>query len=216
MTEILDVVTSCGEGRWHIDRTDGRPRAQLLLGHGAGGGFDAHDLSVLAFHLPEVGVEVARFEQPWRVAGRKVAGGPKTLDAAWTESLGAVARAGLTPVVGGRSAGARVACRTAPLVGALGVLALAFPLHAPGRPDKSRAHELPDLPLLVVQGSRDPFGSAEELAPQLGQDQEVLEIVGGNHSLRAGRSGPLTQPEVDELLVTGVGRWLRARARAAA
>lgn len=216
MTEVIETATSKGPGRWHVDRTNGRLRAQLLLGHGAGAGVEAHDLVVLASALPHVGIEVARFEQPWRVAGRKVAAPPSTLDAAWNESIASVRQQDVPLVVGGRSAGARVACRTAGLLGAMGVLALAFPLHPPGRPEKSRADELPELPTLVVQGSRDPFGHGEELAPLLAQDQELLPIVGGDHSLAVGRSGPLTQNEADEILATGVGRWLRAMAKTTA
>ena len=113
----------------------------LVLGHGAGGGIEARDLVALAKALPERGVTVVRVEQPWRVAGRKVAGPPATLDRAWLAVLEALAVAGPL-VVGGRSAGARVACRTAAQVGAAGCLALAFPLHPPGRPEKSRLDEL--------------------------------------------------------------------------
>ena len=215
MTDVIETTVDGGTGRWHVDRTTGDPRLQLLLGHGAGGGIEAHDLVMLAAALPSVGIEVARFEQPWRVAGRKVAGTPKSLDAAWAASLDAVVRSGTPLVVGGRSAGARVACRTARDATAVGVLALAFPLHPPGRPEKSRADEIPPLPLLAVQGSRDPFGSSAELTPHLGHDQEVLEIIGGDHSLAVNRQGPLTQREADEILVTGVGRWLRDTAKTA-
>ena len=208
MTEVIDTTTRTGVGRWHVDRSARQPIAQLLLGHGAGGGVGAADLVTLASDLPAAGIEVARFEQPWRVAGRKVAGSPKTLDEAWMDALPLIASPGLPVVVGGRSAGARVACRTARAAGATAVLTLAFPLHPPGRPEKSRANELPSLPLLAVQGSRDPFGSASDLEPHLGKDQHALEIAGADHSLRVGRSAPVTQPEVQEILILGVRRWV--------
>ncbi len=125
-------------------------------------------------------------EQPWRVAGGRVAPRPATLDTAWVEILSGLRHAGPL-VVGGRSAGARVACRTAVEVGAAGVLALAFPLHPPGRPEASRAEELADagVPVLVVQGDVDPFGSADEVAA-LVPTVEVAEVRGGGHSLVRG------------------------------
>ncbi len=208
MTEVVDVMTELGPARWHVDRASERPVAQLLLGHGAGGGVDAADLMALATALPSSGIEVCRFEQPWRVAGRKVAGTPSSLDRAWLEGLGAVAHPERPVVVGGRSAGARVACRTANAAGAVGVLTLAFPLHPPGRPEKTRADELPDLPLLAVQGGRDPFGSADEMRQRSASEREVLEIPGGDHSLRVSRSGPVTQSEADEIVLLAVRRWM--------
>src|SRR5581483_169230 len=120
----------------------------------------------LAGGLPPTGVTVALVEQPWRLAGRKVAGPPQQLAAAWIAVLAELRPAGPV-VVGGRSAGARVACRTALTVGADAALALAFPLHPPGRPEKSRAGELLEsgVPTLVVQGERDPFGGPAEFPP---------------------------------------------------
>jgi predicted alpha/beta-hydrolase family hydrolase len=171
---------------------------------------NADDLWALASALPLVGIEVARFEQPWRVAGRKVATPPTSLDVGWTHAVAAVGRDDVPLVVGGRSAGARVACRTATALKASGVVALAFPLHPPGRPDRSRADEIPSLPLLVVQGSRDPFGTPGEIERHLRQDQDLLEISGGDHSLRVSRSGPITTTEATEVLVIGVRRWVNA------
>ncbi len=210
VTEHIDVETPAGLARWHLNRATGHPRAQLFLGHGAGGGVDTDDLSALASALPGAGVEVARFEQPWKVAGRKVAGSPASLDRAWTHAVTVVRRPELALVVGGRSAGARVACRTAKALGALGVLALAFPLHPPGRSERSRADEFPIMPVLVVQGSRDPFGTPEEIRKHLGHEQQLLEIPGGDHSLRVTRSGPITSVEALEVLVIGVRRWVQA------
>lgn len=158
-----------------------RARATLVLGHGAGGGGLAPDLSAIAEQLPSHGVSVVLHEQPWKVAGKKVAAAPPVLDVGWVESLAALDVRGRL-IVGGRSAGARVACRTASQVGAAAVLALAFPLHPPGRPEKSRADELAvDVPLRIVQGRRDPFGRPEEFPADL----DVV-AVPGDHSLRQG------------------------------
>ena len=136
----------------------------LVLGHGAGGGVGAPDLGAASAQALRQGWRVVLLEQPWHVAGRKVATAPPRLDEAWLAALEQVPREGPL-VVGGRSAGARVACRTAAGLGAVGVLALAFPLHPPGRPDRSRARELAlpgaaGVPVVVVQGERDAFGGA--------------------------------------------------------
>jgi uncharacterized protein len=212
MTQLVTVSTSVGPARWHVDAAPGRVRALLALGHGAGGGVEARDLQLLAGWLPQVGVTVARLEQPWRLAGRRVAGPPRQLDAAWSEALPAVrAHVPDAPlVVGGRSAGARVACRTAGPLGAGGVLSLAFPLHPPGRPERSRAAELETgCPLLVVQGTRDAFGTADEVGAAVGGAEAAVEpITGADHSLQVARAGPLTQGEADELIVLAVRRWL--------
>ena len=209
VTDHVDVETSAGLARWHLSRAAGRTRLQLFLGHGAGGGVESDDLCALASALPDAGVEVARFEQPWRVAGRKVAGPPASLDAAWTQAVAVVRRPELDLVVGGRSAGARVACRTAKAIGAVGVLALAFPLHPPGRPERSRADEIPTMPVLVVQGSRDLFGTPGEIRRHLGARQQLLEIPDGDHALKVRRSGLITSAEAREVLVIAVRRWLQ-------
>lgn len=196
MTRTIDVPTDTGPGRLVIDapRT---PDAVLLLGHGAGGGIDQFDLRALAERLPERGIAVVRFEQPWLVAGRKVAGAPRTLDAGWRAALDATARRwrGLPLVVGGRSAGARVACRCA-AEPAAGVIALAFPLHPPGKSEKSRRVELAgvELPALVIQGEKDPFGTARELREAVQDNagtRTLVEIPAAGHSLQPGqRSDP--------------------------
>lgn len=137
--------------------------ATVVLGHGAGGGAHARDLAALARALPPIGVTVIRVEQPWRVAGRRVAPRPPVLDQGWLAVLEAV-DAEEPLIVGGRSAGARVACRTAVQTGAAGVVCLAFPLHPPGKPERSRYEELAvaGVPALVLQGERDAFGRPEE------------------------------------------------------
>ena len=173
-------------------------RAVLLLGHGAGGGFAAPDLRAATAVSVAAGVHVAQVDQPYRVAGRRAAAPAAQLDAAWLAVVAAVRTAlpGLPLLVGGRSSGARVACRTAADAGAVAVLCLAFPVHPPGRPEKDRLAELamPAVPVLVVQGQRDPFGRP---APAPGR--EVV-LVAGDHSLKADLPG----------LAAAVTSWLSA------
>lgn len=208
----VSVATEGGPGRLVVAEA-ADPLAVLLLGHGAGGGIDSFDLHALAETLPTVGVTVARFEQPWRTAGRKVAGPAKGLDAAWHAALDLVADRwpGLTLVVGGRSAGARVACRCfAPP--ALGVVALAFPLHPPGRPEKSRAEELAAVggPVLVVQGERDPFGGPDEICRAV-PAAEVVVVPGAVHAL--GPTRKADDPVLRARLITEpVARFVRGLA----
>jgi uncharacterized protein len=177
---VIEVATSKGLARFQEFRADAQ-RAMLVLGHGAGGGGVAPDLSALAEALPPLGVSVLLHEQPWKVAGKKVAAAPAVLDVGWIESLATLDG---PLIVGGRSAGARVACRTASDVGAVAVVALAFPLHPPGKPERSRVEELTvEVPLRVIQGERDPFGRPAEFPTGLD-----LVAVPGDHSLRQGLS----------------------------
>ena len=178
------------------------PRALLVLGHGAGGGVGAPDLTAATAAAREAGVEVALVEQPYRVAGRKVPSPAAQLDAAWLAVISALRSSGheLPLFTGGRSSGARVACRTAGATGASGVLCLAFPLFAPARRDgvrPSRQAELDDagVPVLVVQGLTDPFGMPEPAA-----DRDVVRLV-GDHGLKKDLAG----------VRTAVGTWLTAR-----
>lgn len=186
-----NVATPLGDARLTRFSATGRPRAALVLGHGAGGGIEAPDLQALAAALPGHGIDVTLVEQPWRVAGKRIAPAPKTLDIAWLavfeqlrEADGRIVPDGVPIVVGGRSAGARVACRTAPAAGAVGVLALAFPLHPPGKPEKSRADELAatGVPTLVIQGAADPFGVPAEF-PSLPRTHRLVALPAGNHDL---------------------------------
>jgi predicted alpha/beta-hydrolase family hydrolase len=177
------------------------PRGALVLGHGAGGGVSARDLVAACRAARDEGIGVALVEQPYRVAGRRSPAPARQLDAAWVavvEYLRARELGGVPLVVGGRSSGARVACRTAAATGAAGVLCLAFPVHPPGRPEKSRLDELDgvSVPVLIVQGTADPFGMPPE-APD-----RTLVKVPGNHSL----TGDI------ETLRGAVGAWLRLRA----
>lgn len=174
-------------------------RPVLVLGHGAGGGVESADLQQATVAALRAGFGVVLVDQPWRVAGGRIAPRPATLDIAWVEVLARLRHRGPL-VVGGRSAGARVACRTAREVGAVGVVALAFPLHPPGRPEASRAHELSDVgvPVLVVQGDRDPFGTPQEVADRV-PSSRVVAVAGGDHSLVRGDLGAAL-PEVVDFL----------------
>jgi predicted alpha/beta-hydrolase family hydrolase len=211
----LDVPTSLGPGRLVITAAP-EPRAALWLGHGAGGGIGAVDLAALADRLPQRGVTVLRYEQPWRVAGRRIAARPAALDTAWLETVPRVRDLiGAAPlIVGGRSAGARVACRTAAEVGAAGVVCLAFPLHPPGQPDKTRIDELsqPEVPVLVLQGDRDTFGSAAQVSAEAAslQNVRVVPVPGADHGMKVLASSPLRPAGVAELISTEVATFIAA------
>ncbi|BBC33101.1 Hydrolase [Streptomyces graminofaciens] len=207
MTEIAEEVeTDAGTARvtWHEAE---KPAFVLAVGHGAGGGIDARDLKALAAVLPAHGVTVALVEQPWRVAGKKVAPAPKTLDVGWRGLWPALAKPGLPVIAGGRSAGARVACRTARELGAVAVLALSFPLHPPGRPEKSRAGELLDagVPTLVVQGANDPFGRPEEFPEGA---HGLVEVPYGDHSFGVPKRAPVDQDQALKVVTDGVVEWI--------
>ncbi|MGW7607724.1 alpha/beta hydrolase family protein [Streptomyces sp. NPDC054766] len=209
MTEISSasetIETDAGTARvtWH---RAAKARLVLAVSHGAGGGIEARDLRALAEVLPAHGMSVALVEQPWRVAGKKVAPAPKTLDVGWRGVWPVLAKPGLPVVSGGRSAGARVACRTATELGAAAVLALSFPLHPPGKPEKSRAAELlgAGVPALVVQGGNDPFGKPEEFPAG---SYELVEVPYGDHGFAVPKRAPLGQEEALKAVTDGVLRW---------
>jgi uncharacterized protein len=186
LVKTLEIDTPSGTANAHLNSA-AEPQAALVLGHGAGGGVQAKDLVAVAQVAHSVGMSVALVEQPYRVAGRRSPAPAHQLDAAWTAVIGHLRAGelrGLPLVVGGRSSGARVACRTAAATDAVAVLCLAFPLLPPrragGKPAQSRLHELDavTVPTLVVQGARDPFG----MPPGTGR-REVVQ-VSGDHSLR--------------------------------
>ena len=184
---VLEVDTPHGRAKAHLHPAAG-PVAALVLGHGAGGGVSARDLVAVTEAARSEGVSVALVEQPYRVAGRRAPAPARQLDTAWTaviDHLLASELRGQPLIVGGRSLGARVACRTAAASGAIGVVCLAFPLRPPRRSGRAPAESrLPELdavavPMLVVQGSRDPFG-----IPPAAARRQVVQVA-GDHSLRS-------------------------------
>jgi predicted alpha/beta-hydrolase family hydrolase len=182
---MLQVETPYGPANAHLHLAD-RPRAALALGHGAAGGVASRDLTAVKDVAFSARVSVALVEQPYRVAGRRSPAPTRQLDAAWTavvDHLREGELSGLPLLVGGRSLGARVACRTAEATGAVGVLCLAFPLQPPRRSaagPQTRLSELDavTLPMLVVQGAKDPFG-----IPPATALRTVVQVP-GDHSLR--------------------------------
>jgi predicted alpha/beta-hydrolase family hydrolase len=179
----VEIPTPFGPARAEL-HSAAEGGAAVLLGHGAGGGVGAPDLVAATRAATAAGVHVALVEQPYRVAGRRAPAPAKQLDAAWllvAEDLGERWFAGLPLVFGGRSSGARVACRTAAEGQAVAVLCLAFPVYPPGRPERSRQGELDgvSVPTLVVQGERDPFGR-----PESAHHRELV-LVPGDHSLKS-------------------------------
>jgi predicted alpha/beta-hydrolase family hydrolase len=184
--KTLEIDTPFGTANAHLSSADD-PRGALVLGHGAGGGVQAKDLVAVAGAGHSVGMSIALVEQPYRDAARRSPAPARQHDAAWTaviDHLLAGELGGLALVAGGRSSGARVACRTAEATGAVGVLCLAFPLQPPRRsgstPSQSRLPELDAVavPVLVVQGTRDPFGR-----PPASELRAVVQVA-GDHSLR--------------------------------
>ena len=200
---VLDIATPHGPARAHLHAVDA-PRAALVLGHGAGGGVGAPDLVAATDAALSAGIAVALVEQPYRVAGRRSPAPARQLDAAWiavVDALRADPLAGLGVVCGGRSSGARVACRTAAETAAIGVVCLAFPLVPPQRrnataPAPSRQDELdlPEVPVLVVQGENDRFGM-----PDSDGDRTVVRVR-GDHRLASDRAA----------VRTAVSDWLGA------
>jgi uncharacterized protein len=199
--DAIEIDTPHGPALAHVTKARGA-RGALVLGHGAGGGVGARDLKAAADAAAAEGFSVALVEQPYRVAGRRSPAPAPQLDAAWIAVVTSLRRGPLRRlpyVTGGRSSGARVACRTAAETGAIGVVCLAFPVHPPGRPEKSRLPELDSVPVpvLVVQGESDPFGM-----PPDGPNRTVVKVR-GNHSLSS---------EIVALR-TAVGQWLAAQVR---
>ena len=181
----FEITTPRGPAGVRLTDPADPPVSLLVLGHGAGGGVDAPDLVRVRDAAVGAGVRVALVTQPYRMAGRRAPAPAGHLDEAWTTVVRELSGPGLPLIVGGRSSGARVACRTAAELGAAGVLALAFPLHPPGRPERSRAGELPtDVPTLVVNGDRDAFG-----VPEPTPSVDVVVRPGATHDLRKDVAG---------------------------
>ncbi|MFF9121255.1 alpha/beta family hydrolase [Streptomyces massasporeus] len=202
-TETVETDVGTARITWHEAK---KARLVLAVSHGAGGGIEARDLVALAEALPAHGVTVARVEQPWRVAGKKLAPAPKTLDTGWRGIWPALAKSGLPVISGGRSAGARVACRTATELGAHAVLALSFPLHPPGKPEKSRAEELlgSGVPTLVVQGGNDPFGKPAEFPEGT---YALVEVPYGDHGFAVPKRAEISQDEAVAVITDAVVEW---------
>ena len=197
---VREVQTPVGAARTVTEGGSGG--ATLVLGHGAGGGIEAPDLLAARDAALATGLRVVRVEQPWRVRGARVAQAPARLDLAWTTVLAELEGPLL---VGGRSAGARVACRTAAQVSGLAVLALAFPLHPAGRSGRSPLPELqtPRVPRLVVQGGRDAFG-----VPEQEPGVQVHVVAGADHGFAVRRRDGRTAGEVLAEVRAAVAQWL--------
>jgi predicted alpha/beta-hydrolase family hydrolase len=220
VTRAVPLDVTGGHARLLVDAPAGGARAAhaiMILGHGAGGGPAALDLQAFADRLPAHGYLVLRFEQPWRVAGRGVAVASAQLDLAWLDALAwlATPKAGVLRrrrsqplIVGGRSAGARVACRTALAVGASACVALAFPSHPPGRPERSRLDELvgAGVPTLVIAGTRDTFGGPAAIPAGLA-NVTVAGVPGADHGFKVPRSTGLSPVEVGDLVVAAFSTW---------
>jgi uncharacterized protein len=191
-TRVLEIETPSGTARARVTAADGA-RAALVLGHGAGGGVAARDLLAVRDVALAESVSVALVEQPYRVAGRRSPAPARQLDPAWCaviERLRLESFRGLALICGGRSSGARVACRTSADTGAVGVLCLAFPLRPPGRtasgeprPDRLDELDAVPVPVLVVQGESDQFGM-----PPARRGRRRVVVVPGDHSLRSAES----------------------------
>jgi uncharacterized protein len=185
---VTEFDTPRGLGRYDLVEPATAATSLMVLGHGAGGGVDAPDIVAVRDAVRDHGVAVARVTQPYRVAGKRAPAPAAALDEAWVAAVvrlrtGNLGRIPL--IVGGRSSGARVACRTANEVGASAIVALAFPLHPPGRPERSRASELDTgVPTLVLNGDKDPFG-----VPEPAKGIDVYVRPGAKHDLRAGLAG---------------------------
>ena len=210
------VPTPLGDARLVVRRAK-RPIATLVLTHGAGGGIDTPDLVRLARTLPQQEVSVTLVEMPWRLQGtaqprgsgatdrKKLAPRPQAIDDTYLAVMNAM-RMRSPLVIGGRSAGARSACRIARSVGAKGVLALSFPLHPPGRPERSRLDELlgSRVPTLVVQGERDPFGGPEEFPGHV----DLAVVPAADHSMRVPRSAGIEQDDALAVVLEATLEWI--------
>ena len=178
---VRPIETPHGRANAHLHLVDD-PRGALVLDHGAGGGVAAPDLVTVTGAARAAGFSVALVEQPYRVAGRRSPPASTTLDTAWTsvlEDLRAHELADLPVLVGGRSSGARVACRTAAATGAIAVLCLAFPLIAPSGASRQDELDGAGVSVLVVQGESDRFGIPEP------NERRSVVVVRGDHGLKS-------------------------------
>jgi hypothetical protein len=185
--DVKEIMTAAGPAHVVVDQPEhGEPAFLVVLTHGAGGSPDTADVLAVRDAVRALGAATALVTQPYRVRGARAPGSAQKQDAAWAELVAVLRRemsrdgAGLPLVQCGRSNGARVACRTARQVAAVGVIALAFPLHPPGQPGKSRDPELrgAGTSVLVVNGDRDPFG-----VPEPDEMTSVVVLPGETHAL---------------------------------
>ena len=197
------IPTPKGDARLVVRRAK-RPVATLVLTHGFGGGIDAPDLVRLARTLPQQDISVTLVEMPWRRA-RKPAPAPAMIDECYTAVVNSM-RTRSPLVIGGRSAGARSACRIARNVGARGILALSFPLHPPGKPEKSRLSELQGARVrtLVIQGESDPFGTPEEFPG----DIDLAVVPAADHSMKVPKSAPVSQADALAVVLEATLEWV--------
>ena len=198
------VRTPQGDARLVVRRAK-RPVATLVLTHGAGGGIDAPDLVRLARSLPQQEISVTLVEMPWRLQGKRLAPRPEVIDQTYLAVMNAM-RMRTPLIIGGRSAGARSACRIARSVGAKGVLALSFPLHPPGRPESTRLPELlgARVPTLVVQGERDPFGTPAEFPDHV----DLAVVPAADHSLRVPKTAGISQEDALAVVLEATLEWV--------
>ncbi|KGN39359.1 alpha/beta family hydrolase [Knoellia subterranea] len=198
---LVEIDTPLGPAHAHVSRPP-RARGTVVLTHGASGRLSGADLLAARDGLVGAGWAVAFVQQAWGVAGRRMPPRPVPQDEAWLPIVETLRSGrGKLPgplVLSGKSNGARVACRTAANLGADGVLCLSFPLHPPGKPEVSRADELrlpvaAEIPLHVIQGERDPFGTPGEVRAELA-DPAYVTAVKGEHTIRA--TGPLAEAAV--------------------
>lgn len=207
--ERRTLQTPYGPGRL-VQRRAASPWATLFLTHGAGAGIDTHDVTRTGISLPQYGVNTALLELPWVAEGRRIAPSKAILD----ESFVAMAdqlRPRTPLFVGGRSAGARIACRQARGLGAVGVVAIAFPLHSRANRAASRVDELTGarLPVFVVQGERDDMGAPDEFPPQI----PLVSVPYADHSMVVGKRAPVTQDATSRLVAAAILRWIASRLR---
>jgi uncharacterized protein len=200
----VEIATEQGPAQVTLT-APGKPAFLLVMTHGAGGGVDTKDVLAACAAAERLGAAVARVLQPYRVRGARAPGNAERQDAAWLEIIAQLRRGyeEIPLVQGGRSNGARVACRTAATAGARGVVALAFPLHPPGRPEASRADELraAHADVLVVNGERDPFGIPDE-----GDASRVVVLPGETHALS--RRPRAVGEAVGDWLSDMLGLWM--------
>lgn len=210
---VQEIDTPYGPARVHVHAAPAEPVGALVLGHGANGGVAARDLVCATDVAVPLGLTTALVEQPYKVAGKRSPAPATQLDTAWLAVVTALRGGefrGLPVIAGGRSSGARVACRTSADTEAAAVLCLAFPLHPPGKPDKTRLPELDEVrvPTLIVQGESDPFG-----LPPPGRNRKVV-TVRGNHSLSSDLNG--VAEAVRGWLIRMIARFERRATRTAA